>query len=54
MTEPTRRGLIARTWSVFTGATARFSVATLLIAGAIIGIAFWGHVVLATTTKGLN
>src|SRR5215470_8045841 len=42
MTEPTRRGLIARTWSVLTGATARFSVATLLIAGGIVGIAFWG------------
>ena len=42
MVVPRRRGLIARTWSVFTGATARFSIATLLIAGAIIGIAFWG------------
>jgi len=42
MVVPSRRGLITRTWSVFTGATARFSVATLLIAGGILGIAFWG------------
>jgi cytochrome c-type protein NapC len=42
MVVPSRRGLIARTWSVFTGATARFSIATLLIAGGILGIAFWG------------
>ena len=42
MVVPSRRGLITRTWSVFTGATARFSVATLLIAGGILGVAFWG------------
>jgi cytochrome c-type protein NapC len=42
MTEPTRRGLIARTWSVLFGPSGRFSVATLLIAGAIGGILFWG------------
>ena len=42
MTVPSRRALIARTWSVFTGLTARFSIATLLIAGGILGIAFWG------------
>lgn len=42
MTVPSRRGLIARTWSVLTGATARLSIATLLIAGAIGGIVFWG------------
>jgi cytochrome c-type protein NapC len=42
MTEPRRRGLFARTCSVLFGPTARFSVATLVIVGAIGGILFWG------------
>jgi cytochrome c-type protein NapC len=42
MTEPTRRGLIARTFSVLFSPTRRFSIATLVIVGAIGGILFWG------------
>jgi cytochrome c-type protein NapC len=42
MTEPTRRGLIARTFSVLFGPTGRFSIATLVIVGAIGGVLFWG------------
>jgi len=42
MIEPTRRGLIARTFGVLFGPTARFSIATLVIVGAIGGILFCG------------
>jgi cytochrome c-type protein NapC len=38
----TRRGWIARAWGVIFAPTARFSIATLVIAGAIAGIVFWG------------
>jgi cytochrome c-type protein NapC len=42
MTEPPRRGLIARTFSVLFNPTGRFSVATLVIVGGIGGLLFWG------------
>src|SRR6478609_6753880 len=37
-----RKNFIMRVWTFLTSATARFSVATLLIAGGIGGILFWG------------
>jgi cytochrome c-type protein NapC len=38
----TRRGWIVRGWRVVFSPTGRFSIATLLIAGVIAGIVFWG------------
>jgi cytochrome c-type protein NapC len=37
-----KKGLIARIWAVLWRPSARFSLATLLIAGAVSGIIFWG------------
>src|SRR6266516_3746570 len=37
-----RKGFIARVWTILTRPSARFSLATLFIAGGISGILFWG------------
>jgi nitrate/TMAO reductase-like tetraheme cytochrome c subunit len=46
MSEPgdvtSRKGLIARIWSVSFRPSVRFSFATLLFAGVILGVVFWG------------
>jgi len=40
--DTTRKGLIARTWAFISRPSARFALGTLVVAGGIAGILFWG------------